>query len=185
VHAGVLEAERATDVPVRAFAAALSKQPDMWLLMPGKGSQLDELRRLAAGLGVDQRVWLPGYVPYDEVPALFAAADAGLSYLPPVAYYEGQPPMKVMEYMGAGLPVIASDVSSHRMLVEHGQNGLLAEPGAGAFAEALLRFASDAALRQELAARASASVQALTYDRVAADRVLPAYRRLLADDRRG
>jgi glycosyltransferase involved in cell wall biosynthesis len=185
VHAGVLEAERGTDVPVRAFARAFAQRQDLWLLMPGKGAQLEELRRLAASSGVASRVWLPGYVPYEEMPRLFAAADAGVSYLPRVRYYEGQPPMKVMEYMGAGLPVVATDVASHRMLIEHGRNGVLAEPEEVAFSKAMLRVAADARLRRELSDRAKQSVALLTYDRVAGDRVIPAYRRLMAGRARG
>jgi glycosyltransferase involved in cell wall biosynthesis len=179
VHAGVLEALRATDVPVRAFAQARAHYPRMRLLMPGKGSQLEELRALAVELGVGAHVWLPGYVPYGEIPGVFAAADAGLSYLPPVAYYEGQPPMKVMEYLGAGLPVIASDVSSHRRLLQDGHNGLLAAPGPEGYAAAMVRFASDISLRRRLASAAAPSVAHMTWDTIARDRVVPAYERLL------
>jgi glycosyltransferase involved in cell wall biosynthesis len=181
VHAGVLEAARATDVPVRAFAEAVKTHPRLRLLVPGKGSQLDDLRALARELGVEDRVWLPGYVPYTELPRVFAAADAGLSYLPPTAYYgEGQPPMKVMEYMGAGLPVLASDVGSHRVLVRNEENGLLSRPGVQEYAALLTRFAGDAALRARLAAGARPTVESMTYDRIAADRLVPIYRRLIA-----
>ena len=180
VHAGVLEALRATDIPLRAFAQALESNDRLWLLMPGKGSQLDELRQLARSYGIERRVWLPGYVPYAEMPGVFAAADAGLSYLPPAGYYEGQPPMKVMEYLGAGLPVIASDVSSHRMMIRHEFNGLLAAPGLNGYAAALLRFASDDMLRARLAAAAAPSVEHLTWERIAVERILPVYAGLAA-----
>lgn len=180
VHAGVLEAERATDVPIAAFAEAYRQDRRLWLLMPGKGSQLESLRTMARDLAVADRVWLPGYVPYPQVPRVFGAADAGISYLPPVSYYEGQPPMKVIEYLGAGLPVIASDVSSHRLMVKPDANGLLAPPGAGPLAEALLRFAADPALRVRLAGAARDSIAHLTYDRIAEERLVPIYRRLLA-----
>jgi glycosyltransferase involved in cell wall biosynthesis len=183
VHAGVLEGARETDVPIRAMAIALQSRPNLRLLMPGKGSQLAELRALVRELDIQQRVWLPGYIAYEMMPRVFAAADAGLSYLPPVDYYEGQPPMKVMEYLGAGLPVIASDVSSHRTLVEDGRNGLLTAPGAERLAEALVRFASDAALQRRLAAAARSSVERLTYDNVARERVLPAYVQMLTERR--
>ena len=184
VHAGVLEAERATDVPVTAFARAYRKDDRLWLLMPGKGAQLEDLRTLAASLGVADRVWLPGYVPYTQIPRVFAAADAGLSYLPAVKYYEGQPPMKVFEYLGAGLPVIASDVPSHRGIVRHLENGLLSAPNPDAYADAMLMLAADADLRARLSAGSRSSISDLTYDRIAADRVVPIYRRLLdAGDR--
>jgi glycosyltransferase involved in cell wall biosynthesis len=180
VHAGVLEAERATDVPVAAFARALARNPNLWLLMPGKGAQLEALRLLAADLGVAHRVWLPGYLPYTSIPRVFGAADAGLSFLPRVDYYEGQPPMKVIEYLGSGLPVLASDVSSHRLMVRHGHNGLLSAPDPDSFAELLLTFAGDAELRARLAEAARPSISHLTYDRIASQRLVPIYRRILA-----
>lgn len=183
VHAGVLEALRATDVPVRALADALARDSRLWLLMPGKGSQLEELRALARERSIEARVWLPGYVPYVQMPRVFAAADAGLSYLPPVGYYEGQPPMKVMEYLGAGLPVIASDVSSHRVLLKHESNGLLAAPGVEPYAAAMLRFAADQDLRRRLSAAAAPSVGHMTWDAIARERVVPTYERLVARTR--
>ncbi|MGH9340954.1 MAG: glycosyltransferase, partial [Acidobacteriota bacterium] len=183
VHAGVLEAERATDIPVRSFAKALARDSRLWLLMPGKGSQLESLRQLARELKVDSRVWLPGYLPYPSIPRIFAAADAGLSYLPNVEYYHGQPPMKVMEYMGAGLPVIASDVPSHRLLIQQEVNGLLVPPDEDSYADALLRFALDSELRRRLAAVAIPSVAHLTYDRIAQERVVPIYQELLQQNR--
>lgn len=180
VHAGVVEALRATDVPVRAFIEALAADDRLWLLMPGKGSQLEELRAIAKAAGVAERVWLPGYVPYADVPHVFAAADAGVSYLPPTTYYEGQPPMKLMEYLGAGLPVIASDVSSHRMLVHHEVNGLLAPPGVRTLADAMLRFAREPELRARLTAATTGSVAHLTWDRIAGERIVPVYARLVS-----
>jgi glycosyltransferase involved in cell wall biosynthesis len=179
VHAGVLEAERGTEVPVMAFIRALAQNDRLWLLMPGRGRQLEALRELVSKNGIAARVWLPGYVPYPEIPQIFAAADAGLSYLPEVTYYDGQPPMKVIEYLGGGLPVIASNVASHRMLIRHEENGLLPDPDEVSYAAALVRFAADPGLRQKLAFKAPASVAHLSYDRIATDRVIPIYQRLL------
>ena len=167
------------DAVVRAFARALGEDGRLWLLMPGKGRQLEDLRRLAQRLDVAPRVWLPGYVAYSTLPRVFAAADAGLSYLPAVSYYDGQPPMKVMEYLAAALPVIVSDVSSHRVFVRHEENGLLAGPGEVGYAEAMRRFAAEPELRRRLGASARSSVSHLSYDRIATDRLLPVYHRLL------
>lgn len=181
VHGGVLEKERGTEVVVLAFAQALRRDRRLWLLMPGRGAQLGQLRHLTSTLDASQRIWLPGYVPYRHMPRVFAAADVGVSYLPPVEYYEGQPPMKVMEYLACGLPVIASDVASHRVLVTHGVNGLLSRPGVTDLAKAMLDVAADPELRKALAARARPSVLHLSWDRIAADRLLPVYQRILRE----
>jgi glycosyltransferase involved in cell wall biosynthesis len=180
ILAGTLDALRGTDVPLRGFVQALARNDRLWLLMPGKGPQLEELRQLARTHGVEQRVWLPGYVPYAEMPRLFAASDAGVSYLAPTEYHEGLPPMKVMEYLGAGLPVLASDVSSHRMQLQHESNGLLAPPTPDGFAEAMLRFAADGELRARMAAAAAPSVAHLTWEQIAVERILPVYAGLTA-----
>ena len=87
--------------------------------------------------------------------------------------------MKVMEYLAAALPVFASDVSSHRVLVRHEENGLLAVPGEVGYTRAMRRFAAEPELRRRLAASARSSVSHLSYDRIASDRLLPVYRRLL------
>lgn len=183
ILAGTLDALRGTDVALRGFAQAFARNDRLWLLMPGKGPQIEELRELARANGVAHRVWLPGYVPYAEMPRLFAASDAGVSYLAPTEYHEGLPPMKVMEYLGAGLPVIASDVSSHRMQVQHESNGLLAPPGPEGFADAMLRFAADDALRARMAAAAAPSVAHLTWEQIAVERILPVYAGLTAQPR--
>jgi glycosyltransferase involved in cell wall biosynthesis len=51
--------------------------------------------------------------------------------------FEGTP-LAVLEYMDAGLPVVATRVGGLSDLIEHGRHGLLVEPGdAGALAAAI------------------------------------------------
>lgn len=67
-------------------------------------------------------------------------------------------PVKVLEYLAVGRPVIASRLSGVSKLIRHGYNGLLVEPGdAESLAGALLRVYEDAPLRKKLAHAARAS----------------------------
>lgn len=106
---------------IRAFARASERMPSARLILAGTGALLEECRRLAASLGAARQILFPGYV--EEMPALFAAADAVVS----TSRSEGLP-FHVLEAMASALPVLASDVKGHRELVRPGENGLLFPP---------------------------------------------------------
>lgn len=121
VAVAVLREQKALDVLVRAAAGLLPEHPDLRVLIAGSGPQEEQLEALIAELGVGQAITLLGI--RSDVPDLLAAADvAALS-----SDYEGSP-LAVMEYMDAGLPVVATRVGGVPDLIEDGVNGLLVEP---------------------------------------------------------
>jgi glycosyltransferase involved in cell wall biosynthesis len=56
-----------------------------------------------------------------------ASADIGISWLPDDGWSAGKCGLKVLQYMAAGLPVVANPVGMQRTLVRHGETGFLAE----------------------------------------------------------
>ena len=72
----------------------------------------------------------------------------------------------VLEAMASGLPVIGADQGGTVENVRHGLNGLLCPAGdAARFAEAILRLADDAALRERLARNARAWAEERSWER--------------------
>jgi glycosyltransferase involved in cell wall biosynthesis len=55
-----------------------------------------------------------------------AAADVGLSWMPDDLWSRGKCGLKVLQYMAAGLPVVANPVGVHTELIHHGETGFLA-----------------------------------------------------------
>lgn len=80
-----------------------------------------------------------------------AAADVGVSWLPDDPWSQGKCGLKVLQYMAAGLPVVANPVGLQCDLVRHGETGFLAETP-DQWAEAIARLAADAPLRRRLGA---------------------------------
>jgi glycosyltransferase involved in cell wall biosynthesis len=131
--------QKGMDVAIRA----LPQLPDdLVLVVLGEGPERGELERLARGLGVEQRVFLLGRVP--DVAAWLQRAHV---FVHP-ARWEGFG-LGVLEAMLAGLPVVASNVSSLPELVVHGETGLLVPPDD---AVALAAGVADALERSELGA---------------------------------
>lgn len=127
----VLRPQKALDVLLRAVAALTGKFPALRVLIAGEGPERAELEALAAELGVADRVTLLGQ--RSDVPDLLAALDMAVSS----SSFEGTP-LAMMEYMDAGLPVVATRVGGVPDLIDDGVHGLLVEPGdPGALAAAM------------------------------------------------
>jgi glycosyltransferase involved in cell wall biosynthesis len=81
-----------------------------------------------------------------------AAADIGISCLPDDSWTRGKCGLKVLQYMAAGLPVVANRVGVHPEMVEHGRSGFLVETESD-WIEAIRMLAADPDLRTEMGRR--------------------------------
>lgn len=119
---------------IEAFAAVVAADPVACLLVVGDGPARPELvaRAEALGLGIGtepgDRIRLLGAVPHADVPALLAACDAAVApYAADADDYFS--PLKLFEYLAAGLPTIASDIAPVRAIVEDGRTARLYRAG--------------------------------------------------------
>lgn len=78
-----------------------------------------------------------------------AAADVGISWVPDDLWSRGKCGLKVLQYMAAGLPVVANPVGVQAEMVRHGETGFLATT-ADEWCHAVRRLACDPALRRRM-----------------------------------
>lgn len=128
----------------------------------GDGPCRQDLERQAAELGVEAE--FTGAVTPAAVARLLHGCDAAAAPYPEPApgrddYFS---PLKVYEYLAAGMPVIASDVGQIPSILRHGHTGLLVPPAVpAAIAAALARLASSEDLRERLGAQGRAAAVGL------------------------
>lgn len=125
---GSLAEYRGLDIVLRCLA----ELPGAELVIAGgpRGEELESdhgyriLAKLAAHLGVAERVQFTGHVADDDLPALLRSADLLVS----AARYEpqGTSPIRAM---ACGVPVVATAVGCYRDTVIDGTSGLLVPPG--------------------------------------------------------
>jgi starch synthase len=127
------------------------------LTLVGDGPEAPALLARAAERGV--AIEATGAVRPADIPAALAQLDVGVAPYPAGAGYFS--PLKVYEYLAAGLAVVASAVGQVPAIVDHDRTGILVAPGSvDELAAALARLADDLALRGRLGSAARADAEA-------------------------
>ena len=156
---GIVRPYKGLDVLLRALAQAPA---DVTLMVAGEfWADTTEMDNLIGELGLANRVALrPGYVPADEIPALFGAADALV-----MPYREATASQNALLAFAHGVPVITTTAGALAEPVRDGVDGLTCAPGD---TEDLLRVLKEFSDPQ-VARRLRAGIPAVDPDRGWAD----------------
>jgi glycosyltransferase involved in cell wall biosynthesis len=157
---GILIFDRGIIDAVRAVAIARREIPDLAFVVVGDGPDAEQIRREVELHDLDEHVYLLGWKEHATLPAYYQRAHAGLLPFLDGGQIRFTLANKLFDYMGAGLPVIASDVPPMRRIVDETGAGILVPPGQPeALAEAVIRLLRLPAQDRELmAARGKAAV---------------------------
>jgi len=117
--------------------AATDRDVEFRVAGGGDDGYMASLRERARELEIDDRVTWLGIVPHEAVPEVLADSDIAVSPLADIESYRISFPAKLLEYMAAGTPVVATDIPAHRRLVDDGENGLLYDGSADGLVDAL------------------------------------------------
>lgn len=117
--AGSLESRKGFDVLIRAFALLAEKYRDVCLIILGEGPLREQLTEMAYSLGMQDRIWMPGFVA-NPFAVMRCAAVFVLS-----SRVEGLPNV-LIQAMACGTQVIATDCpSGPSEILEGGKWGTL------------------------------------------------------------
>ena len=153
IYVGEMTKSRHLDILLRAFSRVRKKS--VKLLMVGEGRDKANLRQLANELNIQDDVIFTGQVPQDEVPDFIAAANIGVSPVPPLPFFKLSSPIKLLEYMAMGKPVVANDeIPEQKEILEESGAGILVSFTSEAFADALAKLLDNTQLAAEMGQKA-------------------------------
>jgi len=152
IYAGSFQEVTSVETHVLA-AKRLEGNAGLRMVFFGSGPTRNKVESLAKGIGV-RNVSFYDPVPKRDVPALLRASDLGLMALfkTPLAhiYFEN----KLMDYMGAGLPIAAALDGEQARVIRDVGCGIVVPPlDHEGLAGAIARLASDARTRHEMGKR--------------------------------
>lgn len=111
-----------------AMAATALLAPELNAHLAFAGPVSPKMREEMSGLAGFDRTELLGLLSRDEVASLLSRARVGLVPLHRMPNFINSLPIKLFEYMSAGVPVVASDFPLWRKIIEDCGCGLLVDP---------------------------------------------------------
>jgi len=125
-----------------------------WLLLPfigfaSKEWMLDQISER----GLSNYFTIADTVPFKSVPKYLYNSRIGIITIPPFKKYLKNIPLKIFEYMGCGLPVIASDLPPTRQFVDGRDCAILVKHEPSAYANAIISLLENPDQAQEMGER--------------------------------
>jgi glycosyltransferase involved in cell wall biosynthesis len=172
---GRLRRYKRVDLVVRAVARLAARGLDVDFLVAGTGPERRRAERLAARLGVADRVRFLGFVSEEDKVELFRRA--WIHVLPSAKEGWG---ISNLEAAGCGTPSVASDAPGLRESIVPGRSGLLVPHGdVDALTDALARLIEDSEERETMGSEARIFAERFTWE-ATADGLEAALRRVVA-----
>ena len=115
IYHGALHYERNLMALCLALVRANSEKMHLELSLIGEGTEREELEDFAAQTNGIIRVIHP--VPYEDISKFLARAHVGVLPFPDEEKFRVSSPIKLFEYMAAGLPILATRIVCHTDVV--------------------------------------------------------------------
>jgi glycosyltransferase involved in cell wall biosynthesis len=153
LYLGQLHAGQYVDMFIQTANIVLHRQPEAVFWILGQGYMEHHLRQAARDYGIEDKVFFMGSVPHNLIPQYIGAADVCVACFEDNEVTVCKSPLKIVEYLASGKPIVASLVGETRNMV--GGAGFLVEPGdCHSLAHAIISVLGDPELRAEMGQRA-------------------------------
>jgi len=177
LYVGNLHPARRIETVIEALKMVNEKREAKLMLVGNGGTK--RLKKYAKDLKVSSQVIFTGSIPYEEIPLYMRCCNVFLSYVPVTPEFDIQPPLKTVEALACGLPVIATDTLGNRRFVNHRENGFLSGDDVLSVRNSMVTLMENESLRKELKKNARPSAQTYDWETIVRDKLLPAYEKLI------
>lgn len=149
---GTLKPWHGVSTLIDAFAMVRESRDDVQLIIVGDGPEREKLQERLQRFSpaVFESVKWTGAIANSSVPQILCDFDVAIAPYPDLQDFYFSP-LKILEYMAAGLPIVASDIGQIPEFVENSQTGLLVKSGCERdLAQKILQLCDDVGLRTQL-----------------------------------
>jgi colanic acid biosynthesis glycosyl transferase WcaI len=153
-YVGTMGMAHGLDTLIDAAESLQSSHPEIAFLLVGEGADKERIKKVAHQRDL-QNLSFVNQQPRERIPAFIAASDACLVLLKKTDLFKTVIPTKMLEFMSCARPVVLGVEGQARQILDEARAGIAIEPeNAKALADAIVRLAGDAPLRNTLGANA-------------------------------
>jgi glycosyltransferase involved in cell wall biosynthesis len=165
VYPGTINWHQGVDIAVRAFALIRDHAPEAELNIYGDGPMRAEIQKLITELGVQDRVFLRGSLPSDQIAAVMANADLGVVPKRNDSFGGDAFSTKILEFMALGVPITAAATRIDRYYFNDNVVRFFEPENSSDLAEAIKELVRNKEIRERLASNAMVFVADYTWDK--------------------
>jgi len=152
-----LKSGHSVDLLIKAFEIVNKKIKNSVLLLVGGGEDIELLKEKAKNL---KSIIFVGRVNQEEIPNYIKLSNITVDPVKDTLPNKCRSPLKIIESMALGVPVITGDVGDRKITTENGTTAIIVKPGdEKALAEGIIKLLKDKKLHRELSKNSLESVK--------------------------
>ena len=168
LFSGAMYNHRGIDVLLKTVKKVSEKIPDVRYELFGDGPEREKLEEYVKDEKLEEYVFFKGWIKREELPNRLKHASIGIGPLKATTVTHDALPIKVLEYMASGLPIIAQRGTLPDQVLKDGENGFFVDD-AEELAEKIILLLSDDTLGKKMSAKSADMVKKFSCKRVAQD----------------
>jgi glycosyltransferase involved in cell wall biosynthesis len=117
MYHGIFSSNRGLQQAIKAISIVRKSDPNVLLFLLGQGPGQAEFEDLIRDLRIEDHVVIHPPVIHEEVPKYLKLSKVGILPFPDLDWWNTSSPIKLMEYLAMGKPVIVTDIEAHRKVL--------------------------------------------------------------------
>jgi len=154
IYLGTLIRTRDPNFLFKIVSKLKKEDPEIKLLVVGEGkypSDLLDYKNYVIKHSLQEQIIFTGQIPRNQVQNYLSVADIAISQFPPVYLLKMNSPIKLMEYLNAGLPVVCNDHNiEQKEIIKASGGGFCVSYNVDEFSEKISLLIKDDKLREQM-----------------------------------
>jgi len=165
LYHGTVSRRHGLETAVRAVEIARQTYDDIQLLIIGEGDDVERLKGIVAARGLGEDVHIEGLLPIEQLGPVLARVSAGIVPIVDNPFTRYMLPVKLLEYVAMGLPVISSETSTIRAYFDETMVAFVHPGDTADLAAKIVALRRDPELRDSLVRSADMFLEDYSWDR--------------------
>lgn len=165
LYHGTVSRRHGLETAVRAVEIARQTYDDIQLLIIGDGDDIERLKGIVDARGLGEAVQIEGLRPIEQLEPVFARASAGIVPIVDDPFTRYMLPVKLLEYVALGLPVISSETSTIRAYFDETMVAFVRPGDAADLAAKIVALRRDPDVRDSMVRSADSFLQRYSWNR--------------------
>jgi len=163
IYPGTLNWHQGLDLAINAFDTIAVKVPEAEFHIYGRGSELDNLKKLVSSKRLQERILFKSHVPIENIAELMANADLGIIPKRNDPFGGEAFSTKSLEFMSLGVPVLMSETKIDRYYFNNSVVRFFEPENVDSLASAMYEMIKSEEMRKKISTNALQSVKSFSW----------------------